>query len=415
MKLLTFLGVGNYQPTLYEWQSQSFETRFSMAAACHFLKPDSLTLFLTEDAQQGIYPELKAELPPSVMVQTVPVPLGSCDAELWHIFESVSSSVSPGEAVAFDITHGLRSFPLIGLLAAAFLRSGLDVDLRAVLYGAYDVGRQVSPGRTPMFDLSPMLSLLEWSAAADRFNRTGDARYLASIMDDFRRQIAEEAGKDKEKKRQLYAFGRLCDMLSLTSQALRLARPVEAMQAVNGLAGLVEEAQPALERTAAAGPFRLLMERIEATYSQFGMAQPMAAGTLQTSLAVQQQMIAWYMQREQWVQAVTLAREWLVSYVMLKLGLEDLLSRSLRERVSKEINIEAHNWRECQREKTAYRSLFLNNVSGLETVLGLWDALAEVRNDIDHAGMRDNPMSAKKLIERVQYLVDEISKIRIED
>ena len=93
--------------------------------------------------------------------------------------------------MAFDITHGLRLFPLVGLLAAAFLRSGLSVDLQAVLYGAFDVrDRGVTPNRTPMFDLSPMLALLEWSTAADRFNRTGDSRYLASLVSAQRKQLA---------------------------------------------------------------------------------------------------------------------------------------------------------------------------------------------------------------------------------
>ena len=174
MKLLTFLGVSKYEETTYTWQDKEYKCRFAPLASCHFLQPEELIVFLTEDAQQQIFPEFRAEVPKSVRLRAVPVPLGKDEAELWQIFEQVSGAVQPGEEAAFDITHGLRSFPLVGLLAAAFLRSGLDVKLRAVLYGAYDVGKVVSPGHTPMFDLSPMLSLLEWAAAADRFNRTGD-------------------------------------------------------------------------------------------------------------------------------------------------------------------------------------------------------------------------------------------------
>jgi CRISPR-associated DxTHG motif protein len=122
MKLLTFLGVANYQETTYTWQELDFTTRYAPAASTHFLKPDALTVFLTEEAEQKIFPDFRKVFPETLEIIPVPVPLGKDVPELWHIFDQVSGSVRPGESVAFDITHGLRSFPLIGLLAAAFLR-----------------------------------------------------------------------------------------------------------------------------------------------------------------------------------------------------------------------------------------------------------------------------------------------------
>ena len=200
MKLLTFLGVADYQETCYTWNGEECRTPFSPVASCAFLKPDDVMVFLTEDAQQKVYPnfllELDRKVPEKVKTSALPVPLGKDEQELWSIFDKISGCVQPGEEVAFDITNGLRHFPLVGLLAAAFLQSGLGVKLQAVLYGAFDVGRQVSPGRTPMFDLSPMLALLEWAAAADRFNRTGDSRYLASLVNSQRKNLAMAAQGD---------------------------------------------------------------------------------------------------------------------------------------------------------------------------------------------------------------------------
>jgi len=198
MRLLTFLGVGNYQPTAYAWQGREHVSAYAPVASCRFLGPDCLTVFLTEEARQEIFDAFLADLPPGLTVQALSIPLGQNEAELWQIFDQVSGAVAPGEEVAFDITHGLRSFPLVGLLVAAFLRSGLHTPLRAVMYGAYDVrDRSVTPNRTPMFDLTPMLSLLEWAAAADRFNRTGDARYMASLLKQQQKKLALAAGADK--------------------------------------------------------------------------------------------------------------------------------------------------------------------------------------------------------------------------
>ena len=107
-------------------------------ASFHFLRPSSIIVFLTEAAQHHVFPQFRSSLPPELSVLPVPVPLGANEQELWRIFDCVGNAVQPGEEVAFDITHGLRSFPLVGLLAAAFLRSGLNVS-NAVLYGEDEI------------------------------------------------------------------------------------------------------------------------------------------------------------------------------------------------------------------------------------------------------------------------------------
>ncbi|HOV07183.1 MAG TPA: TM1812 family CRISPR-associated protein, partial [Anaerolineaceae bacterium] len=112
MKLLTFLGVGKYEKTVYVWNQQEQLTRFSTAASCAFLKPTDLMVFLTEEAQESHFAELQTEIDPAIKIQAIPVPQGRNTQELWQIFDQVSRAVEPGEEVAFDITNGLRSFPL---------------------------------------------------------------------------------------------------------------------------------------------------------------------------------------------------------------------------------------------------------------------------------------------------------------
>jgi len=412
MKLLTFLGVGKYDTTAYTWQGQEHGCSFAPVASCHFLQPDTLIVFLTEGAQDEVYGAFRAALPAELTVQPIPIPLGQDEQELWQIFEQVSSCVEPGEEVAFDITHGLRSFPLLGLLAAAFLRSGLRVSLRAVLYGAFDVrDKSVTPHRTPMFDLTPMLSLLEWAVASDRFNRTGDARFLASLLKQQQKALATTAHGDRELLAQAGGLGALAGKLTEVSQALRLIRPHQAMAEVAALPQRLAWASPALERSATTRPFSLLLESIAASYLPLALADASEPQNAWANIAKQRDMINWYLEREQWTQAATLAREWLVNWVMVQLGHTQLTQRSARERVEHVIGAETEDFVRAKQEGRRFVSMFLAPLPAVDEVLAAWSALTEVRNDINHAGMRENSKDPETLIKQISWCVERLNAL----
>lgn len=412
MKLLTFLGVANYQPTAYVWDGREHVSSFSPAASCAFLRPEELIVFLTEESQQAHYEKLHAELDGKLVVRAVPVPHGRNEQELWQIFAQVSSAVSSQEEVAFDITNGLRSFPLLGLLAAAFLQNGLGVHLKAVLYGAFDVRDQTAtPNRTPMFDLSPMLSLLNWSAAADRFNQTGDARYLATLIQHQRNELGKKAGKDQTLRDQAGTLGSLVTNLTNISQSLRLIRPLQTMEQVEHLPGTLENALPALENSMATMPFHLLMNNVRDAYLPLGLNQPADPANLAANLMKQRCIIRWYVDREQWAQAITLAREWLVNWFIYRLDQQDLFDKELRDQVEERINNSCFQCRTPSGRESIARS-FPSIPEALEA-LDIWNCLVEARNDINHAGMRANPGDPISLIQTIQKQVQRIERLPV--
>ena len=409
MKLLTFLGVAQYAPTIYVWQEQEHSSRFAPAASCRFLHPDFLTVFLTEEAHQQVFPDFCRALPEGLKPDPIPIPFGKDDRELWQIFNQVSGAVRPGEEVAFDITHGFRSLPLLGLLAAAFLRAGLGVSLRAVLYGAYVPGQE----RTPMFDLTPMLSLLEWAAAADRFNRTGDARYLASLLKNARNSLAKATQGDPAQTEQIGRLGNLAGALEDISQSLRLIRPYQAMTAIAGLSERMEKAQPALQSAAIVRPFSMLLESVERTYRPLSLSDPLTTTPLPVVLDRQRAMINWYVEREQWVQAVALAREWVVSWAMLQLGLMPITGRVARQRAEDVLNAEANDFADAKKTGTPFTPIFLKRLPQVETVLSLWLNLTGIRNDILHAGMREDPGKPDVLIKQARDCIDRLNALPV--
>lgn len=411
MKLITFLGTGRYDATEYAWQGKTKITQFAPVASCAFAQATEAVVFITAEAEAVHGQALRDLL--NIPVSFVSVPKGENEAELWQIFSAIARSVVPGEEVVFDVTHGLRSFPLIGLLAAAFLRAGLKIDLKAIYYGAYDVRDQsVVPHRTPMFDLIPMAALLEWATAADRFSRTGDARYFASMLRSQQKNMAVQAQGNYDELSKIGSIGTLASALTDISQSLGLIRPHLAMQQVARLPEKVEQALPTLAKAEATLPFRLLLNSMLESYQALALKEP--AQDVQKDLEIERALIVWYAEREHWAQAVSLSREWLVSWVMFHLGLNNLTVLSDRHRIEGVVNAEAAEFLKSKEQQKEFVPVFLKSLAQLDTVLGLWKALTDVRNDIDHAGMRENPGKPEDLVKQINKHILAIQNLPIQ-
>lgn len=414
MKLLTFLGVGNYYPTEYTYQGKSKISKYAPIASCHFLEPDCLTIFLTEEAEAVVFPDFEKEIPPGIQSVTLPVPIGKDEDDLWQIFSQISRAVSPGEKVAFDITHGLRAFPYLGLLAAAFLRAGLGVTLDSVLYGAFDVRDQhVTPNRAPMFDLSPMLLLLEWASATDRFNRTGDSRYLASLLREYQKTLAISSGGDHEKLHKIGGLGRLGGFIEDLTQSLRTIRTFQVLEDASKMIDVVDQARPVITESAPLQPFAMLMDKVVETYSPLRLDVQPGGNEMAASLDTQRNLINWYFEREQWPEAAAVAREWLVSWVMCQLGESDPLSRA-RGRIERVLGSEGRELINTRKSRERYIPMFPNELRHAVEVVDLWNQVSDMRNDFLHAGYRKEPSSSKILIKKLTKCIQKINQLHLE-
>lgn len=416
MKLLTFLGTAKYQSTIYQWKKdgneQEFEAEFAPAASCRFLKADEVVVFLTEEAQQMVFERFISALPQEVRIHPVEVPLGKSESEMWSIFDRVRLQVQPAAEIAFDVTHGLRSSPILSILAAAFLKAGFDVQIKAVLYGAFEAGTKDELGRThaPMFDLTPLLTLLEWAVAADRFNRTGDSRYLASLLKQQQKAIAQAAVQDKDRLEQAGKLGNLAGALTSLTQNLQLIRPLAVIESAGRLPEQINAAVPVLAQTAAAQPFQALLNTIIQTYQPLGLSSNQLKQAREI-LRVERQMIRWYFERELWMQAFALAREWLISWLMVQTGffaMENLEARKVYENL---LGAESDAFVKAKKGEKEYSSIFLGNLPCIKEVFGFWPTLADYRNDLLHAGHRPEPADVDNLIKNLNSILEKLDSL----
>ncbi len=368
-KIITFLGTKPLD-TIYEWKGKNYPGKVFAVALREFVEFDQMLVLTTLEAEKTTWPVL-AELSDDRIIK-VSIPDGINTDGMWGIFQAVIEKVNEGETVIFDITHGFRSLPFLAFLFAAYLKTAKRVEIEAIYYGAYDMAIQ-NDGKAPVIDLSQFVTMLAWISATDQFVQTGSANQLSKLLN--------QSGLTQ---------GVLFDAsntLQSISQAALLCQPFTLMQEVSKLEPALLRAESELKLNAR--PFSVLREQIVDAYSQFQDDGKNISKQLQTEF----RLIEWYYSKGQLIQAVTLAREWLIDAITYRLGepLDFLLDkrRPFEDAISGVALIGKSHPQERDRSFTendlnpfGVQILKWDNVEMLKQ---LWTDLKNVRNPLDHA------------------------------
>jgi len=382
-KLISFLGIGKYECVIYEYQDKTnpsdpplrYPTRFFTEAVLYFIPDiDEVLLFVTDTVEKHEnYAMLSKRMENlGIDVEPVLIPWAHDEADLWTIFDKFIEEVQKGDTIIFDITNSFRSLPFLVFIAAAYLRAARNVKIERILYGAYEAR---NGDIAPVFDLTPFLGLLNWLRAAHLFVHTGAADEIAGLL--------------KEKT----SLSDLAQTARQISDGLFLLRPFEVAEAASALSERLSAKVTSFPK-----PFEILAPMLEAEYQQFACTSENIEECLPKHLA----MICWYYRKGHLAQAVALSREWAVSWACWKCGCKD--------------------WRNYA-ERRATKGKFLDSDGkscsspGLPEMRTLWRkkvgsvALADTRNDVLHAGFRENPREVQQVKADVGVIVRELLDI----
>lgn len=391
-KVISFLGYTHtppdrpyrpYRPTTYVYQEKEHHTQFMSEAAAHFFSPDNLLVLVTSEAKDQNFGNLKKNLQGVITPQPVDIPSGKHEQELWEIFDTIASCIEKGDTIIFDITNGFRSLPVLAFLAASYVRLVRDATVKQMVYGAFDAKDEKD--RTPVFDLTPFLTLLDWTTATNTFIKSGRATDLSHLL---RSEISSSGG----------AFSPLANRLETLSLALHTSRPVTVMQSANGLSTDITGVKPHI--VGGAMPFGLLLDKINAEYSIFGLDEPMERKNAKHVLERLLKAIDWYIDKDLLIQAMTLSREWLVSLVVYHLNGDIFDERGARK--------EAENVINDYKNRTA-PNLTLENI--LPKIRTIWKHARDLRNDLAHCGMRRNSREPEKVVQNVRSVCQELREL----
>jgi CRISPR-associated Csx2 family protein len=124
--------------------------------------------------------------------------------EMQYNFEKLlglDNIINNGDVVSFDITHSFRSLAFYELLAVTYNMLRKNITLDRINYGMVDLRDKELNNTTPMVNLKPINTLIDYIKAAEEYKRYGTTRLLADLI--------ETAGIDmpNEQKKALKLLG----------------------------------------------------------------------------------------------------------------------------------------------------------------------------------------------------------------
>jgi len=328
-----------------------------------------------------------------------PLPDGATSEARWQVFNKVARALRADpiddlegdepDAIVFDVTHGFRLQPMLGLAALAFVRSdeardGFRPTPVRVTYGAFEA-RDVTTNVAPIWDLTELMVAAEWNAAFDAFIRYGRADEVHRLGLDTARahrhepraaKALETFAKSARRFADDTALARTSSIFQDTADALRKAIDDPDLQGwltrLPVLSSPLETVSQLLRRL-----------RSSAVVSRDGLRA-------QAALAKNQFEIG------QFASAAVAIREGLVDLAAVVLGRADALEPSLRastDEARKHVEDKLQNaWDDPKGSKLLPIAQFRNR-------------FRKVRNDILHGG-RDRPAKAPDLREELRRAVD---------
>jgi hypothetical protein len=374
IRLLTFAPAGD-EPESTVWICDDRScTALSVAGALVVLfAPDEMTVFAPGETGPG---------------DGTVIPLPDCNSEagLWACFEAICGAVNENERLIVDLTHASGALPFVVFLALPYLRELKGVRIDRVFYGA-------RPDRAatelPVHDLTPFVEVLDWVGAVRGFLRHLDADELAALF----AGVQDRAHRQRREPPplQLKPFA---NNVARFASAVRLARPAEAFLAAHLLLARLDQVEG--EVAADLPALRPLVDEIR-------LLAPLAeeVPALDDDLLRRQRaLIRYQLDHGLLLQAVELGREWLVNLLVLHLGCspERWLDWEVRETVGRTATgaVLARQHRDHDATALSDRFEALADADGIASV---WQAIGELRNDLAHCGMNEQP-KAVRVIER---------------
>ncbi len=387
MIVLSLLGTGNYQEVIYrdETLNKEFKSKFFVEVISHIYNPEKIFVVLTDEAIKKHFVELYSK----INFEKIEIPSGKTSDEIWEMFSIIAKKIPENSELIIDITHGFRSQPMLILSMAIFLRVVKNVKISKIIYGAFEAKN--SDDIAPIFDLTPFIDLIDLSYATELFIKYGSSSLLSKFLKDLHDKVRIE----NQVFSKLKSLG--SDFQNIT-ESLTFIRPQEVSKSSVKLKTTILDVSRDLERIKETEPLKYLFSKIPTSLNNLILTEDENIFS-EAGFRMQAEMIKYYLETQQFVQAITLSREVIVSLVCKHYSLK-FQKREDRAKAEDKIN----EW-----------SDFLSKGIVLEQLpsqMGnLWQKIREARNDINHAGMRENVSSASKLKNKIEKYCKETIQI----
>lgn len=310
-------------------------------------------------------------------VEGVGIPDGGSEEEIWQIFDIVYSKLQEGDELYFDVTHGFRYLPMLVLVLCNYAKFLKGITVKSVTYGNFET-RDTNTNIAPIIDITPFSTLQDWTQASAEYLRHGDSNSLKECASQQLRPILSAAkGKDEAAN----ALRALISSLNGFTDSLRSCRGMDIIsgsQALSVASGVDRVGTEYLK------PFLPLLGKIRESVAEFRKDS-----TLNQLLAAKLCFEQGNLQP-----AATLLKEGIVSYFCERHGLEasnnhqrELVDKAFVKALKRQKGKLDEYEPSSAKDEEIISRIEQDELFTVELV-NAFSNLVDVRNDINHAGMR---------------------------
>jgi len=414
-RLVSILGLGpqsstepHYTPTCYASPSGDRQSEATPLVQRALLDLDptitSIVLFGTSAVRARWIENGLARRLLGREFQFADLPDGATTEDRWEIFHRVARALRADpiegledqepDQIVFDITHGFRLQPMLGLAALAFVRSdesrdGDPVTPVRITYGAFEA-RNSATNTTPIWDLTEILIAHEWNSAFDAFLKYGRADEVHRLAMDTARQHRHDPASQKALETFAKRARRFADDLALARISAVFKDSADALREAIRDAGLARwmTRLPVLE-----SPITTLEQRLRRLRS--------ADVVSRDGLRAQVALIRTQFETHQFASTAVSIREGLVDLAAVVLGRAAEVEPSQR--------FATFERRKGFEDRLDQAGDDRRNPK-LELIARFRNQFRRVRNDILHGG-RDRPSAAPNLREELRRAVDQFETL----
>ena len=442
---LSFLGTTNYLACNYKSEKRQpikiEDVRFVQEATISWhcrdwAKDDEIVIFTTKDAkeknwldngqkdrksgeaikQEGLETRIK-KLNLAAELKRVDIPDGKREDEIWEIFSMVFERVEEGDTLYFDITHGFRNLPLLAMVIINYARVVKNIKVASMDYGAMEaVGnsyeikdRKVKDRNIPIFDLLAFAQLFDWSMAIDRFISAGDVAEISRLTEENTEPILKETRGEDAQAKALKGMGKALQGFSSTIATCRGRKISETAVKLQESIAMVGDQQ-------LIKPMTPLIEKLADAVGDFVKDDEVRNGIAAGRWCLNHNLIQ---------QGYTILQETMLSFIVIQSTGKDPYDKKYRELVGKGVNIAKHRFILKKREKFVHEHLetverrvcqcverrvcqWLEK-DGKKDLHKSMRNLSNLRNDLNHAGMKEDPTGAEKFAKNLKEYLDTFS------
>ena len=401
---LSFLGLGNYEKCVYTFEKEkSKNVKFVQNAIVEICKDkfDKKFVLCTPSAKNTHYNSLVNEIGHSF--EAVNISEDMSEKGIWEIFQQIYDVLNENDEVVFDITHSFRFMPMLGITLLQMAKFLKNIKVKKVFYGAYEPNK-FKNGITefPLVDLTSFSMLQDWILAGYTLVNTGRAEEIEKLAkNDLIPILKESKGKNIEAANLRKIADKIQDMtLNFRTNRGNEIITAHEMKEIN-------ESVKEIKESNLLKPFKLVIENIHSDTKKFEYKN-------EENIIYS---IQWCIDKDLVQQGMTVLQEGISTLVLKEIGEKNQYNNiNIRGDVShvlQNLNNPSDKFKENLSKELKLKDLQkkILNIKEINKLSKIYLEIANLRNDINHAGFRNNPLKAQKFSKKLKENFEKFKEI----